>query len=283
MRRLTYSNSRGEQISFYLSPFLITSLTGIGEVDANVQGQQAPYQDGDTYIDTILQPRFIELEAVITDADLKVIKDYRRQISKICNPKLGLGKITLELDGDLKEIKGTLDGGVVFPERGQDVWQKFMITWKCPNPYWKTVYESSESMAFLLGGLSFPLRLGTSFSSRGFRKTISNEGDVPTPISIEFIGPAINPVVQNLTTGEFVRVNRTLDDGEKLIINTEFGNKSVEMIDNEGNRTNVFNWIDLESSFWNLINGDNLVEYRSEDDNTKARVKITFKNRYVGI
>ncbi len=53
--------------------------------------------------------------------------------------------------------------------------------------------------------------------------------------------------------------------------------------DENGVQTNVFNWIDLESSFFQLQVGDNELEYNSNNDSTKSRVIISYKNRYVGV
>lgn len=58
---------------------------------------------------------------------------------------------------------------------------------------------------------------------------IVNDGHVETPIEVEFHGPAENPRVTNLTTGEYVQVNRTLTSDDVLFINTAFRNKIVEI------------------------------------------------------
>lgn len=61
------------------------------------------------------------------------------------------------------------------------------------------------------------------------RVNIVNDGHVETPIEVEFHGPAENPRVTNLTTGEYVQVNRTLTSDDVLFINTAFRNKIVEI------------------------------------------------------
>ena len=44
-----------------------------------------------------------------------------------------------------------------------------------------------------------------------------------------FNGPALNPCVYNKTTGEFIKVTTEILSDETLIINTEYGNKTVEI------------------------------------------------------
>lgn len=285
MRRLTYENTRGEKIVFYLSPFLIESLTGIGEVDADVQGQRSPYQDGDTYVDTQLQARFINLEGSITDIDLEAIRNYRRYISRICNPKLGLGRITLELDGDIKQIDAVLDGGVVFPEKGRNPFQQFLITWKCPNPYWQSLEQVTEPLAAFMPDFTFPFKFPVKFGERGSQAVLYNDGDVPCPIQIEFNGPAQLPVITNRTTGEFIRIKKELHAGEKLIINTGFGRDRRVVIDKgNGEVENAFHYIDIwESTLFNLEVGKNVIEYDAIASGGQAVVNITFNKLYVGV
>lgn len=284
MRRLTYENSRGEGIVFYLSPLVISSLTGIGEVEAELQGQRSPYQDGDAYIDAILQPRFINLEGTITKTNLSDIKIYRKHILRVCNPKLGLGKITLELDGDKKEIYGALDGVPVFPERGQQPWQHFMITWKCPNPYWLDETDNKSSLLAYRNGLRYPFSFPKSYGIEGQSIVVVNEGDVNTPIEVEFFGPSLNPTLVNETTGEFIKVYRQLRSGEKLTVNTDFNKKRVEIMKAGGVIQNAYGYVDwFESSFLKLIPGNNVLKYTADSGTEDAVVNVTYRNRYVGI
>ena len=62
------------------------------------------------------------------------------------------------------------------------------------------------------------------------------------------------------------------------LITTDFGNKRVEI-----NGDNVFHWIDLNSVFWQLQAGDNIIEYTSDDEVENAKVKISYRNRYLGV
>ncbi|MCJ0932544.1 phage tail family protein [Virgibacillus halodenitrificans] len=282
MRRLTFENARGESIVFYLSPLVIESLTGIGEIDADLQSEKAPYQDGDTYIDTLLQPRFIDLEGVITRTDLETIKFYRKHILRVCNPKLGLGKITLELDGDVKEIYGTLDGSPVFPERGREVWQKFMITWKCPNPYWRNPNQTSQPLKAYVGNFTLPFTLPFELGMSGSRTTLYNEGDIPAPIRIDIQGPVTNPQIINRTTGEWLKINRSIAADEVLHINTTPGKKRVEVY--RGNEVYpALGYMDHDSDWITLELGKNEIEHIADAGDRESLVAVTWNSMYVGI
>lgn len=282
MRRLTFENARGESIVFYLAPLLITSLTGIGEVDVELQSQKSPYQDGDTHIDTVLQPRYIDLEGAIIETDLKEIKKYRKNILRICNPKLGLGKITLELDGDIKEIYGVPDGSPVFPERGQEPVQNFAITWKCPDPYWRDPREISRALRAYQGRFTLPTTFPIEFGVEGDTTILINDGDTPAPITIDIQGPVTNPQVINKTTGQFIRVNLSLSENEVLHIDTGRPRR-VEIYRDGRTIENAMGYIDHYSDFWELSVGSNEVQYIADAGNANAIVAVAWQNRYVGI
>ena len=66
-----------------------------------------------------------------------------------------------------------------------------------------------------VGGFEFPIELDPymEFETAGNEITIDNIG-TGKPVVIEFNGPAVNPRVDNLTTGEFIKINRELQAGE---------------------------------------------------------------------
>ncbi|MGG1534507.1 phage tail family protein [Brevibacillus agri] len=282
MRKLTFTNARGESVTLGNSaPFLVTKLEGAGP--ATIQSQKSPYQDGVTYLESLMEPRHLTLEGAILAKTGDAIFANRRTLSGVFNPKLGPGTLRYEYDGGVKEIQAVADGAVVFPDRSGMPTQRFLINLLCPQPFWLDTFTTGKEMSYLAGGLSFPLRLGTNFSNRGFQMNFRNEGDVSTPIRFKFFGPAINPTVTNVTTGEFIRVKRELLEGDYLEVDTSFGNKRVEIVREDGSRENAFHYIDLASTFFSLVPGANKLEYSSSDDSTRAKVQITYRNRYVGI
>jgi hypothetical protein len=287
MQRLVYTNSRGQSLVLTnKAPFIVSFSNLNQDVGADIQRTKAPYQDGTTYIDTLLNERAISFEITILTSDEHTLTENRQLLTQVFNPKLGEGLLHYEVAGVEREIYATVDGPPVFPSgrenRGKN-YQKAIINLLCHSPFWLDAYQTSQQMSYLMGGLQFPLALGTKFSDRTNKRTFMNNGDVPTSVNIDFYGPAVNPVVTNNTTGEFIQVNRTLAETDKLIINTEFGKKRVEIIRGDGSIENAFGWIDLDSTFFQLQLGANELQYESNDDSTKARVMISYKNRFLGI
>lgn len=116
-----------------------------------------------------------------------------------------------------------------------------------------------------------------------FYKEINNKGDTDAPVQIEYIGPASNPRITNETTGEFIQVNMKIGEKEKLVIDTREGKETVNLITPHETK-DVYNNIDLNSTFFKLIVGKNLIKYSSDVEGAKDKVAIKdYTNKYVGV
>lgn len=284
MDSITITNQKRKSITLgRQAPYFLETIDGVGSVDVSMQSQKAPYQDGSTYIDNILENRALSIEGmIITKGDPDALLAARRRIQRVLNPKTGEVTITYQQGNQAKEIKGIAESTPVFPG-GQGnkglYYQKYLLHLLCHQPFWLDSYTESKEIITWLGGLTFPWILPTRFAMKGPPIiNIVNKGDVQTPVRIEFKGPATNPKISNRTTGEYIQVRRELAYGDVLIITTDFGAKRVEI-----NGQNVFNWIDLDSSFWQLQPGDNIIEYTSDVPVEPAAVLISYRNRYVGV
>ena len=121
------------------------------------------------------------------------------------------------------------------------------------------------------------------FSTVSFYKEIDNKGDVEAQIQIEYIGPAKNPKVTNETTGEYIQVNMEIGEKEKLVIDAREGKETVNLITPHEVK-DVYNKIDLNSTFFKLIVGKNLIKYSSDIEGAKDKVTIKdYTNKYVGV
>lgn len=275
MESLIIKNKLGEQIILgNQAPFYLEKIDEA--LGVNIENQKSPSQDGMTYIDNTLDIRAISIEGLIITRNNPIeVLEYKRKMQRVLNPKLG--EVTIIYQG--KEIRAVVETTPIFPSsqgsRGL-FYQKYLVNLICHNPFWVDPYYESGEMSYLMGGIKFRLSLPTSFSNRGFRKKCINDGDVANPVIIEFKGPATNPTVINMTTGEFIRVNRELSETDVLTISTEFGKKYVRV-----NGENAFHYIDLDSVFWSLVPGDNILSYESNNDSIKTRVTVKWKDRYI--
>jgi len=261
----------------------LVSVEGLGDVEADIQQQSAPYQDGSAFLDAILSPRYVSVEFILKGANYADVRNQRSTIGKALNPKLGLGTLTYMSGGITREIEAIAESVPFFPDganRGER-WQRGTLTFICPNPYWKSLGETEEPTFEPL--FQFPFEGEFQMGIQRDRRIIDNDGDAPTPIHVEFHGPALNPKIINNTTGEFIKVNQLLNENERMIIDTTDGVKSVYFVDSIGNSRNVFNWIDLNSTFFKLVVGENDVEYTADSDVQGAVVNITYNKLYTAV
>ena len=291
--KLVFTNKEGRSIELgNKEPYILMTVEGLGSTTVDNQTQKAPYQDGKTLIDSLLEPRELFITLLIKTEDQETLYEKRQEINEVINPKKGPFSIKHVFAGNEKEVQAVVEDGPNYMT-GEDnrgpTFQVTEISLLAPDPFFYDILKTGETMGILEGGLTFPLLLNkdneehTLFARRGYEVLMENKGDVPTPVYIEFYGAAENPIVMNNTTGEFIKVNKILESDEKLIINTAFGNKKVELIDGDGNRENAFNYIDLDSTFWQLQTGANMVDFDSDIDKEFARVYVSYKNRYLGV
>ncbi|MCR3758149.1 phage tail family protein [Clostridium felsineum] len=285
MQKIVFTNSKGQSIELSSSTnFMISKLSGTGSPQVSIQTTTAPYQDGTTVEDVFLKEREISIDGYIKGNTQKEIYERRQQLCSIFNPKLKKGQLKYINDNGEKIIDCYPEQAPVLGEQKTKHWHEFIVTLFCANPFWLDTDYKLEEIAVWLGGATFSCKFPISFAKKGdTKKNIINLGDALAPVEITFKGPATNPCITNLTTGEFVKVNRNLTEDDTLIINTEFGNKRVEIVDKNNNRINVFNWIDLNSTFWQLQMGDNIINYSSDNGVEPASVFLKYNNRYVGV
>lgn len=293
MFKLKYTCSRGESIELYGRPFRLISVEGLGDVEADNQMQKAPFQDGHTYLDSILESRQITIELKITGKDYEDLTENRRKLSSIFNPKLGEG--TLEYISDDNKIIGAVSESVPFYPDGSanrsETFQKALINLICPSPYWKST-EITEEPAFI-PLFEFPSDEywqedddGDMYFEMGMQRDeriIDNDGDSPAPLNVIFYGPADAPIIANLTTDEFIKINKRLEENEKLIIDTTTGGQLVAYEDQYGEQTNVFHWIDLDSTFFDLQIGENKISCMCAISNLSKDFEIFYSKLYAGV
>lgn len=277
MQRVTFTSSLGETIELYQSPFFLNEIEGLGDVSAEIHSQKSPGQNGSMAIDYLLEERYIPIEVII----LKDLEANRELISRVFNPNLGPGRLTYQNNIVRREITAISEHVPKFPDERPRRGQKAMIDLVCNNPYWEDPNLNNVKLEDFVSSFSFPFSFPVSFAIRGDMRTLLNEGHVPTPIKVTFIGEAVNPKITNLTTGEFIRINRTIPKDYKLVITTDVNHKSVKIIAPDGIETNAMGYIDLDSDFFSLDVGNNQLSFIT--DGGTPEVYIEYRNLYVGV
>ncbi len=289
--RIRYVNPLGRELildSWPKNPaqYILQNWEGFGEVPVSLQTRKAPYQDGVTVMEQLLEPRHLSLEIVILGDNKQEVYNKRRFLQSLFNPKPGAGRLEwYHPNGKVYSIEVIPDGTPAFPggEARTNRSQLATVDLMAPNPVWENVVTMKLKLFSLVSLFAFPLRLPTQMGVKGDRRVVCNEGDVATPVRIVFHGPAVNPTVTNETTGQYIRVKQELLHGERLVINTTFGAKSVVLQNSNGEQTNAFRYIDLGSELWQLVPGKNVLSYSADVGADEAVVEVYYREWYVGV
>lgn len=278
MEKITYTNSLGNTLTFdYKGEYILTDFTGMSAAEIVPATTQGYKQHGQTLNDVTLGIRVITLNILIWgDRYAK-----KRELDRLFNPLFGEGTLVYSNDYQSKMIKciPTITPQITSREGKLHIVE---VELTAHNPFFYDVAESAMKMDDYTGGLTFPIASPSfHFAEKGDLSRITNTGDYLTPVRAEFRGDAINPCLTLETTGEFIKVNTTLEIGEKLWIDTAYGNKTVYKEAADGTQTSAYNLIDINTSFFQLPLGESTLSFSS--DGGQPEVYLYWRNRYLGV
>ncbi|WP_077601571.1 phage tail family protein [Oceanobacillus sojae] len=285
MFKLMFTNAIDQTVELFDHPYRLIRVEGIGDTEATTQMQKVPFQDGASYIGSILEDKPIEIELKITGDNEQDLNAKRRYFASVFNPKLGVGTLRYISGGDVKEIDAVAESVPNFPDgqtNRKPLFQKALLYIRAPYPYWRDPNQTSQPLQAYSGNLTMPNTFPIEMGRSGSHTTLYNSGDIPAPVRIDIQGPVANPQIINRTNGDWLRVNRSIAADEILHIDTTNGKKRVEVYRN-GRVFNVFGYIDHDSDWLQLDVGENLIEHIADSGDTSGMVAVTWNNQYVGI
>lgn len=287
MKRITFINTLGAELVFTNSaPFLLQKFTENESV--TISSSKSVGQDGATYLENTLEPKDISIEfAMIADTEPEFIR-LRNLVYKVLSPTLGEGTLIYKDDVNERMIKCIINKKPSFSNFNTMV-SSGIISLTANSPFWSTLLETREDVAYWQGDFEFPLEIpesGMEIGHRVFAEKINliNPGDIDCGIRIEVqaFGSVVDPVIALLNTGEYIKLNKTLAAGDKLTITTTFNNKRV-IGTFGGVVVNAFNYIDVDSTFFRLYSGDNVIQYSATSGENNLDVTIYFLPLYSGV
>lgn len=290
MQRLTYINARGQEIEFTnYAPYVFWKIKGLELPPVSVTSTQAVGQHGYTLDDILLESRLIQLTGHIHgrgEGGVELMYELRRKLTEVCNPLLGLGSLIYENNSGAYRIEAFCKSNP--PNFKQLNLSTLDIAWECPNPFFKPKKPIVTQLAYIKSGIQFPLKAPNVWGALGYQITINNDGDAPAPLEFMIDGGAINPKIINETTGKFIQIERQLQTYDKMYINTDPENTTVEHITidyetNEQVRTNAYGYLTPESELFSLALGKNLIRFASDDGNKRVKIGITYSTLYTGV
>ena len=280
----------------------ITAVTGLESSELDISTSDNALVDGASVDGKKIKPRPIHIEASFKSN--KNNPENRANVIKFFNPKY-TGKALITNMGVSRNIEYELEGWTFASVRNMDNKLKILVDLLCPDPYMLNVDNFGKNMANISALFAFPWRmLSTRMTSgkldypdkargmllggmtMGYRTlykevVLANDGDVPTGVQIQFVatrGPVTNPKITNTGTGQYMRVNVAMQQGDILLIDTNDRHQVITL-----NGVNYYQHIDRKSEPFKLAVGDNYLEYDADENYTNLDVNLFYTPKYLGV
>lgn len=261
----------------------------IGGNAANMITTKVWNQHGNTFINSYMEQDDGEIIFALYIADKTEYEQetQRRELTNICNPLNGMIQMKVTLNTGLVYSRDiSFIAAPSFPiglENRNDIWQKVQLQYTANNPFWYAQEELIETFKAVEPLFLFPFEMSPTnpvyFGSILPSNIAVNEGQVEAPVIIRIIGACVNPMIENISTGEFIKFkNLTMDAEDVLEIDTTFGQKKVLLNDD-----NVFHLLDFNSTFFNLKIGENEIEFTDDTGSTAATIHFIYRNLFITI
>lgn len=267
--------------------FIFTSIDW-GSASAQHNTYNYPNQVGVSVSSTKINPRDIVIEGYVfyvlsskefweISRDEKelycydIIKSKKNNLSEVINPndyvKLIVGNYYIE---------GKPNSSIVYGKEDSDnniYFCKFSFSLFCNNPMFKKNTITKTNIQSSTPIFHFPLIIpkyeGITLSTREnyLMLAVENEGGVPIggKIKLTAKGNVLNPTLENVLTGEVIKINKEMVEGEEIIINTVDGKeRGITGYLNGVTRSYLQYW-DFSNTWFKFLIGTTLIGYTTEN------------------
>lgn len=239
-----------------------------------------------------LETRDVEIVGWVVAANERDMTTRKAMLNSFFNPQQAID--LFYKDYVLRFLPKTSVKYSINVSENNEVICKFKVSGFCPDPLFSEKDENRVAAVSTKGRFHFPLVIPSKSSSHsgaifGLRQpslivAIANEGSVSVGMKIVFKakGTLVNPSLINVGTQKFFKVNKTMEAGEVIEINTNVGEKKIQGTVN-GAISNYFKYRDLDSEWLQLNVGDNLFRYDADSNAGNLEVYVYFSNKYLEV
>lgn len=314
-------DKRVVEFDYYISPdgekyrfnngrnrFLL-AFEGLGMPDIDYIVQSGPFQHGETVIDYRLQPRIIQYLHRVNGNSRYDFWDKRSSLINVLRPnRQQVGQMlpgTLRKilpGGNVRDINVFIIRGPTFRAKNPQQWDEFGFTealrFRAPDPTFfdptqvclQWTLETAEHLVFPFtfkqGNDGTGLLFGTTVIDNDLQVTYT--GTWLTFPTIEVTGPITGLQIENVTTGEKIRLNYVVTAGEVVTITLDYGNKTVTS-DMSGNLIGAIAEDESKLSTFHIApapeapSGVNVINVSGGGATGSTAVELAYYTRYIGI
>lgn len=271
-----YVNADGGEIVLeYDLGYLINKPNGIDTVACKLNEAQGIDQTGTTVQSVNVQSRPVTVSGIL-------VGEFQAE-----NKDALLSVVRPDLDGRFYADDYYLD---VRPTatptiEARPVFAAFQFSLTAPYPYWQKDSSAKATLSGVSYGFKFPwnqsrkYRFGTVVTAQFIN--VKNGGQVPVPYTLTFsaLNEVKNPQILDAASGKFIRLNKSLAAGERVVIEITHDRTYVtSSVDGECRGA-----LELTSSLYRLGVGDNVLKPTADEGLDNLQVSIDFAEEIVGI
>ena len=258
MVKIIAENKYGQEIQLTgNSNYQVVSISGITPPRANVNTTRLATQDGSVFNSSYLQNRNIVMKIQpvrnIEQARLNLYKFFK--VKDYVKLRFTTKQRTVWTEGYIESLEIDLNENPQFAQ----------VSIICPYPYLKAINP-----------------IVTLFADGS--AVVDNPSDEDGGAVFELLatGAVSVPEIINVTTMESFAINKTIDNGDKIILNTRRGEKGLWLIHN-GEATNIINDMIHGSSWISLRSGENRLGISALDGETNLEGNVTLEPIFEGV
>lgn len=260
MLAVILENEYGEKLNLsHNNNYHLLQVTGLTPPSAILNFANSASGDGGRLTHRKLDKRNITLLI----APAFNIEKERNELYRFLAPKheIRLRFITASKDVFIDGVVESLEGDLYENP------QKLQASIVCGDPYFKSVENELIQFSSVISQFEFvwePLESGEPISEIELFTRLGI--DNPSTDSVGFIlnliarGTVLEPSVWNETTGEKIVINYEMLEGDRIVINTRKGEKSVKLF-REGAEINIINHFAENADWLTLQPGSNIISF----------------------
>ena len=229
----------------------------------------------------IVSNRFA-MEFQVVGDDFSDIADQRESFVEIISRVISDGEALLEIDKSngvkvQANVRGIdLSGDTNFAD---PLNAKMLVEFETERPFLEsqTLYEEN-GFIFQGGGTPVPMPIPLDMSVGGTNElSLDVAGNYEAFPIFTFYGLLVNPSLYNASTDKLFNLNLTLNSASDIVeVDTYY--RVVRYLPSLGNARQY-----ASGDFWTLTNGINLIHLGSGNVNPYGKVKITYRETFLGI
>lgn len=279
-------NSEGQilTLSQNETQFQIISITGLNPPNAQINTTNIAGLDGAKFNSAKLNTRniviMLKLNGNVEQNRLVLYQMFRTK--EHCTFYYSNNSRNVSIEGYVETVECDLFSDA----------ESMQISIICPYPYFKNITEIIADISNEIAAFSFPFAIDIGnpipvslyIANRKTNVLNNSESETGVMIEIEVLNDINTIEIRNANTEQSFILNYAFKEGDKVLINTNKGQKSIRLIRN-GTIINIFSALQKGSVFFQLAVGNNIFTYLIDGGTNDQYVYITFKysNIYRGV